>query len=310
MAALDAAGATAAACCRRALLFVKTRSIWGLQYMCVVDRDEVQSLKQQIEALKQQLAQMQKLTALGELVSTTTHEFNNVLMTIINYAKLGLRHKDAATREKSFDKILVASNRAARITNGVLGMARNRSTNQEPTNLTQIVEDTLLLLERELNKYHCTVEKNFQPVPEVHANGNQIQQVLLNLLINARQAMPNGGRVILKLLHDADSGMVEIVVRDYGCGIPAEKLPRIFDAFYTTKAGPDASGKGGTGLGLSLCRDIIEAHRGRIRVDSTVGKGTAFTLKLPVSKAAPTPAISPSLPLDLKTPDAEPPKVG
>ena len=91
--------------------------------------------RQQIEILKQQLAQAQKLTALGELVSTTTHEFNNVLTTIINYAKLGLRHKDNATREKSFDKILAASNRAAKITNTVLGMARNRSAGQEPTDL-------------------------------------------------------------------------------------------------------------------------------------------------------------------------------
>ena len=80
--------------------------------------------------------------------------------------------------------------------------------------------------------------------------------------------------------------MIDLIVRDNGCGIPAEKLPRIFDAFFTTKAGPDASGKGGTGLGLSTCRDILEAHHGRIRVDSTVGKGTAFTLKLPtVTKA-------------------------
>ena len=90
------------------------------------------------------------------------------------------------------------------------------------------------------------------------------------------------------------------MVRDYGCGIPADKLPRIFDAFYTTKSGPDASGKGGTGLGLSLCRDIIEAHHGRIRVDSTVGKGTAFTLKLPVAVA--TPAATPSSPAVVAAP--------
>jgi len=252
---------------------------------------DVRSLQEQIEALKQQLAQMQKLTALGELVSTTTHEFNNVLMTILNYAKLGLRHKDSATREKSFEKILAAGSRAAKITNGVLGIARNRSANQEPTNLTQIVEDTLLLLERELNKYRVAVDKQFHPVPPALVCGNQIQQVLLNLLINARQAMPGGGRIMIRLLHDTEANTVDLVIRDYGCGIPADKLPRIFDAFYTTKSGPDASGKGGTGLGLSLCRDIIEAHHGRIRVDSTVGKGTAFTLKLPVATpAAPAPA--------------------
>lgn len=254
------------------------------------------SLQQQVEILKQQLAQAQRLTALGELVSTTTHEFNNVLMTIINYAKLGLRHKDAATREKSFEKILTAANRAAKITNGVLGMARNRTSGQEPTDLVRLVEETLLLLEREMNKYRIAVEKRFQPIPQAQVNGNQIQQVLLNLLINARQAMPGGGRLVIKLLHDAENEMVDLVVRDYGCGIPPDKLPRIFDAFFTTKSGPDASGKGGTGLGLSMCRDIVEAHHGRIRVDSTVGKGTAFTIKLPTAKKAPclpTPVLPP-----------------
>jgi signal transduction histidine kinase len=249
--------------------------------------NDLASLQQENALLKQQLAQMQKLTALGELVSTTTHEFNNVLMTIINYAKLGLRHKDAPTREKSFEKILTASTRAAKITNGVLGMARNRSMNQEPTDLRLVVEDTLILLERELNKYRVTVDKLFQPVPEAMVCSNQIQQVLLNLLINARQAMPGGGRVVIRLSHDTEGNTIDLLIRDYGCGIPPDKLTKIFDPFFTTKAGPDASGKGGTGLGLSLCKDIIEAHHGRIRVDSTPGKGTAFTLKLPVAVAPP-----------------------
>ena len=119
-------------------------------------------------ALKQQLAQAQRLTALGELVSTTTHEFNNVLMTILNYAKMGMRHKDAATRDKCFDKILASANRAATITNTVLGMARNRSAGQEPTDLAKLVDDTLLLLEREMNKYRVTVEKSFQPIPPAY----------------------------------------------------------------------------------------------------------------------------------------------
>ncbi|MFZ5831653.1 MAG: sensor histidine kinase [Planctomycetota bacterium] len=259
--------------------------------------DDIAALREQIELLKQQLNQAQKLTALGELVSTTTHEFNNVLMTIINYAKLGLRHKDAATREKSFEKILAAANRAARITNSVLGMARNRAAGQEATDLTQLVEDTLLLLEREMNKYRVAVERSFSPVPPAHVNGNQIQQVLLNLLINARQAMPGGGRLWMKLAHDTDADTVDLTIRDSGCGIPPDVLPRIFDPFFTTKRGPDASGKGGTGLGLSTCREIIEAHNGRIRVESTLGKGTAFTLKLPTAaKAAPRkPTVVPPL---------------
>jgi signal transduction histidine kinase len=245
---------------------------------------DIEDLRRRIVTLEQQLLQAQKLTALGELVSTTTHEFNNVLTTIINYAKLGLRHKDDASRQKAFEKILAGGERAAKITNSVLGMARNRSNSLEPTDLAEIVHETLVLLEREFSKYRIRLELQIHSVPPVIANGNQIQQVLLNLLINARQAMTTGGQVTLKLEHDTASDMVDLVVRDTGSGIPAEKLTSIFDPFFTTKRGPDETGKGGTGLGLSCCRQIIEAHRGRIRVESTVGKGTSFTLKLPVAK--------------------------
>ncbi len=243
----------------------------------------------QIAALEQQLAQAQKMTALGELMSTTTHEFNNVLMTILNYARLGLRHKDEPTRDKALQKILDAGQRAAKITSSVLGMARNRSSGLEPTNLAKLIDEALVLLEREMSKYRISVELQIAPVPEVPANGNQIQQVLLNLLINARQAMPSGGRLLIKLEHDQAGGTVDLTVRDTGSGIPPEKLPRIFDRFYTTKSGPDESGKGGTGLGLSTCKSIIDAHRGRIRVESTLGKGTAFIIKLPVAIAASQP---------------------
>jgi len=260
------------------------------------------TLPEQIETLKQQLAQAQRLTALGELVGTTTHEFNNVLMTIINYAKIGMRHKDQANRDKCFDKILNAANRAAKITNGILGLARNRSAGQEPTDLVQLVDDTMVLLEREMNKYRIAVERRLQPVPLAMVNGNQIQQVLLNLLINARQAMPSGGRIVIKLGLDAEADMIELVVRDYGCGIPADKLPHIFEPFYTTKKGPDASGKGGTGLGLAMCKDILEAHHGRIRVDSTLGKGTAFTLKLPTARATAPPGMPSPAPITWSQP--------
>jgi signal transduction histidine kinase len=110
--------------------------------------------------------------------------------------------------------------------------------------------------------------------------------------------MPNGGRVVVKLQHEPESDTVDLVVRDYGLGIPSEALPHIFDPFFTTKKGPDATGKGGTGLGLATCKDIIEAHHGRIRVESTIGKGTAFTLKLPIARVpashgAPLPVAMP-----------------
>jgi len=244
------------------------------------------SLAEQIEFLKEQLARAQKQTALGELVGTTTHEFNNVLMTIINYAKLGLRHPDGDTAVRSFEKILSAANRAARITNGILGFARNRTAALEATDLVKIVDDTLMLLEREMTKYRVQVERKIQDVPSAMVNTNQIQQVLLNVLINARQAMPQGGRIYVSLSHEPTSEFIDLTVRDTGCGMTPETLRRIFEPYYTTKQGPDDSGKGGTGLGLSMCRDIIEAHRGKIRVESAPGKGTAFTLRLPTARPA------------------------
>lgn len=260
--------------------------------MAASSNNEVSSLEQQIEILQQRLAQAQKMAALGELVSTTTHEFNNVLMTVINYAKMGLRHRDDATRDKSLQKILDAGNRAAKITATVLGLARNRSDSYEATDLARLVDDSLMLLEREMNKYRISVEKQFEQVPDALLNGNLIQQVLLNFLVNARQAMPEGGRLLIKIVHDASANTVDLVIRDTGKGIPADQLPRIFEPYFTTKSGPDASGKGGTGLGLATCREIIESHNGRIRVESTIGKGTAFTIKLPVAVKKPSPLVT------------------
>jgi signal transduction histidine kinase len=109
----------------------------------------------------------------------------------------------------------------------------------------------------------------------------QIEQVLLNLIINARQAMPRGGYLRLDVRENARTGMVEVKVSDSGVGIPPDRLRLIFEPFYTTKE-PDEHGHGGTGLGLSVCRQIIEQHQGRIRVESVVGKGSTFTVKLPL----------------------------
>lgn len=239
--------------------------------------------QERIAHLTHQLQQAQALASLGELTGTATHEFNNVLMTILNYAKLGIRHKDEATRDKALTKILAAAERAAKITRTILATARNRSDDFEPTDLASIIDDSLMLLERELRQYRINVETDLQEVPLARANGNQIQRVLLNLVINARQAMPDGGTVSVGLKPDAESGDVLLSVRDSGSGIPRDQLPNIFDPFFSTKSGPDASGKGGTGLGLSACRDIIQEHGGRIRVESTVGRGTAFIIRLPVA---------------------------
>lgn len=237
-----------------------------------------------INHLQHQLRQNQALAALGELTGTATHEFNNVLMTILNYAKLGLRHRDDETRDKALTKILDAAERAAKISKTILSTARNRSGDLEPTNLAEVINDSLVLLERELRKYRVAVETELHEVPNALANGNQIQRVLLNLLINGRQAMPDGGTIFVGLSNDEESKQIVLTVRDSGCGIATEELPKIFDPFFSTKDGPDESGKGGTGLGLAACKDIVQEHGGRIRVESTVGKGTAFIIRIPAAE--------------------------
>ncbi len=251
-----------------------------------VSANELQAVRARHAAeladLRRQLLEARKQASIGELLGTTTHEFNNALTTILNYARMGLRHRDQPTRDKALERILSAGTRAAKITASVLSMSRSRSSRFEPTDLLMLAEDVLVLLEREMMKYRVQVEREFAPVPRVSANPSQLQQVLLNLLVNARQAMPTGGRLVLRLSHDEATGFVDLMVRDTGCGMSPEVMRKIFEPHFTTKSGPDETGKGGSGMGLASCREIVEAHRGRIRVESAPGKGTAITIRLPM----------------------------
>lgn len=238
----------------------------------------------EIQQLKQQLEQAQRMATLGELTGTATHEFNNLLMTILNYAKLGLRHKDDASRDKALNRIHDAAVRASKLTGSILSLARNRTGDMEPTDLKAVIEDTVLLLEREFRKYRIDLELHLAEVAPILGQGNELQRVLINMLVNARQATGEGGTVRVGLKDCPDTNEVAIIIRDTGAGIPADVLPKIFDPYFSTKAGPDASGKGGSGVGLACCKKIIDTHRGRIRVETAVGKGTAFTIRLPKAK--------------------------
>ena len=234
------------------------------------------------DQLRQQLLHAQRLSSVGALASSVAHEFNNILTTIINYAKLGLRAEgDAAARTQALEKILKGGQRAAVIISSMLGFARSQSTQREMTDLVSLIEEVLVLAGKDLSKHRIQVETKFDGRPQAPVVRGQIEQILLNLIINARQAMPRGGWLRIDVRENARTNMAEIRISDTGTGIAPDQLRLIFEPFYTTKE-PDEHGHGGTGLGLSVCRQIIEQHQGRIRVESLVGKGSTFTVKLPL----------------------------
>jgi signal transduction histidine kinase len=244
--------------------------------------EDVLAPRSEADQLREQLLRAQRLSSVGTLASSVAHEFNNILTTIINYAKLGLRPgSDDHARNQAFEKILKGSQRAATIISSMLGFTRNHSTQRELIDLAALVEEVLILTDKDLRKHQVQVETRFHSRPQAPVVRGQIEQILLNLIINARQAMPRGGKLRIEVRENARTHLAEIAISDTGVGIPPAQLRLIFEPFYTTKE-PDEHGHGGSGLGLSVCRQIIEQHQGRIRVESLVGKGSKFTVKLPL----------------------------
>jgi signal transduction histidine kinase len=236
-----------------------------------------------IEQLRNQVIALQRISSLGVLAGGVFHELNNALTPILNYAKLGLRNTDPAYRERALKQIVESAQRATTISRGMLGLARLGAgpVEREPADLAQLVEEVVLLVNKDLAKHRVRLEVKASGNPRARVEPAQIQQVLINLLINARQAMPQGGVVRLRVATVAAGRRAEISVSDSGVGIAPEDLRRIFEPFYSTKKAPDLAGQGGTGLGLAVCRDIIEAHHGRIRAESRPGQGSTFTIILP-----------------------------
>ena len=159
--------------------------------------EELLTEPSETELLRQQLLRAQRLCSVGTLASSVAHEFNNILTTIINYAKMGLRHRDGATRDKAFDKILAAGQRASKITTGMLSYARAKGDRREPMRLAQLVQDVLVLVEKDLQMHRVRLQTDYLGDPWAAVNAGQVQQVLLNLIINARQAMEGGGSLTI-----------------------------------------------------------------------------------------------------------------
>lgn len=240
------------------------------------------------EALRRQVVDLQRISSLGVLTGSVVHELNNALTPILNYARLGLRNPNPEFRHKAFEKILEGAQRATAVATGVLGLARPHPDRRDPADLVRLIEDILLITAKDLQKHRIEVDFRVEGRPHARVNPAQIQQVLLNLVINARQAMSEGGQLAIRVGQDPTGRFAEIRISDSGDGIATDVLPHIFEPFFTTKAGPDADGHGGTGLGLPVCRDIIEAHKGRLRVESRPGQGASFTLRLPCCAPAET----------------------
>jgi PAS domain S-box-containing protein len=230
----------------------------------------------QRERMEEQMSQTEKLTSLGLLAAGVAHEVNTPLAVISNYIQmLAKQMPEGDPRQSIIEKIVKQTFRASEIVNNLLNFSRTGAGEAVDIDVNRVVEETLSLVSHPLKTSQIQVVKHLgETLPAVRGSANKLQQVFLNLFLNARDAMPGGG--LLEVRTGAHNGSVEIEVVDTGAGIPREHIHRIFDPFFTTKA----SGRG-TGLGLSVSYGIIKEHSGKIDVRSTPGKGTSFHVEFP-----------------------------
>jgi two-component system NtrC family sensor kinase len=228
-----------------------------------------------------QILQSEKMAALGQTISGVAHELNNPLATILSWAERLSEKALDDTAKRGVGVILSEAERAARIVRNLLTFARKRQSTRSMIDVNTVVRDTLALRADERATTLDVVTELTSALPYVFADAHQIQQVLLNLVINAEQAMLNAngrGTLTIRTLHDADRDSVVLEVADDGPGVPAEAQTRIFEPFFTTKE----VGKG-TGLGLTVAYAIAHEHGGRIRVESRASGGASFIVELPVN---------------------------
>lgn len=236
---------------------------------------QVEDIEGLVLKMNEQLTQLQPLANLGMTWAMTAHELNNLLMPIINYSQLALKNpKDYALCEKALSKALLLSEKAADIIDKVMMLANPTPQEKQRYSFGYLVQEVFLCIGRDFQKDRIAVIHKYTEDISIWADGTAIQQVLMNLILNARQAMlENGGQLFIAAQEEADGTLIEIA--DTGSGIEPEKLPHIFTPFFT-------DGKeDGKGLGLAFCRKVIEAHEGYITVDSKPGQGTSFKIMLP-----------------------------
>lgn len=244
-------------------------------------------MQQQLDEVTNQLTESQRLATIGTIAAVIAHEFNNLLTPIVSYSQFALKSAESSAPDmelikKALSKSGQAADKAGKICQSMLGLARGQSVYQTVP-VQRLVDETLLVMARDPKKDGIALRVQVQPELMVYGDPVQLEQVLLNLLINARHALAGGGALTIKAARIDETDQLRLQVIDTGPGIPDRLMSKIFEPFFTTKGTARRGEAKGTGLGLAICKQIVERHNGRIEVASEIGKGTTFTVILPVA---------------------------
>ncbi len=244
----------------------------------------VDDITERVE-LESQLSQADKLSSIGLLAAGVAHEVNTPLAVISSYAQMLAKQLQGDTTKASLlEKITRSTFRASEIVNNLLNFSRTSGTEFTDVDVNKVIKDTLALLEHQFKTSRVKVENELcDHLPPINGNAGRLQQVFLNLFLNAKDAMPKGGTLRVSTLNGTG---ISVSVSDTGTGIAQEHISRIYDPFFTTKTAPRSGQNRGTGLGLSVTYGIIQEHAGKIRVESQPGQGTTFYLDFPLTRKA------------------------
>jgi two-component system NtrC family sensor kinase len=232
------------------------------------------------ELTRSRVRRSERLAMIGKLSANVAHELNNPLTGIVTYSHLLLERMPAEHQYTDYvDKIVIQANRCRDIIRGLLDFARQREPNKTLCDVNSVLQECMSLLENQALFHNIQITKELDPIlPSAVIDPSQIERVFMNIIINAAEAMEGYGNLTLATGFDSIEGIIEVDIADTGHGIAEEDMRRIFDPFFTTKEVGH-----GTGLGLAISYGIVKEHGGSILVESTVGKGTTFTIRLPVN---------------------------
>ncbi len=244
---------------------------------------KVQERTQELVNIQDHLVQAEKLASLGKLAAGIAHEINNPLGGILIYTHLILEdQQESSPHSQNLEKIVKETQRCRDIVKGLLEFARPKEPKMIPTDVHEVMEKSISLLERQALFQNITVKKAYAPnLSRIIADGAQLQQVFMNIILNAAEAMDGNGTLTLRSFLEEEGGDLAVEISDTGRGIRAEDMKRLFEPFFTTKE----VGKG-TGLGLAISYGIIQKHGGSIEAESRVGEGARFRIKLPLRREA------------------------